>query len=75
MSPRQIYVDSSKLSLVDGFIRNTFTAMIQGMSEDLLKEELVSVSELQDGINGLLRTAEIDGVFSYTFFKANAFAS
>ena len=49
--------------------------MIQGMSEDLIQEELVSSIELNEGINGLLRTAEIDGVFSYTFFRANAFVT
>ncbi|MBX2871979.1 MAG: methyltransferase domain-containing protein [Saprospiraceae bacterium] len=69
VSPRQIYVDRSKPKLVDGFIRNTFTAMIQGMSEDLLQEGLVSRAAYQRGIDGLLRTAVSDGVFSYTFFK------
>ncbi|MEO0333309.1 MAG: SAM-dependent methyltransferase, partial [Bacteroidota bacterium] len=72
VSPRQIYVDGSKPKLVEGFIKNTFTAMIQGMSEDLLSEEILTKSDLQEGIQGLLRTAESDGVFSYTFFKAIA---
>lgn len=70
VSPRQIYVDRSKPSMVEGFIKNTFTAMIQGMSEDLLKAELVSLPGYQKGIEGLLRTTVADGVFSYTFFKA-----
>ncbi|MEM8966598.1 MAG: methyltransferase domain-containing protein [Bacteroidota bacterium] len=72
VSPRQIYVDGSKPKLVEGFIKNTFTAMIQGMSEDILSEEVLTKSDLQEGIRGLLRTAESDGVFSYTFFKARA---
>lgn len=70
VSPRQIYVDSSKPILVEGFIRNTFTAMIQGMSEDILSEGLLTKADLKEGVNGLLRTTESDGVFSYTFFKA-----
>ena len=72
VNPRQVYVDHSKPTLVEGFIKNTFTAMIQGMAEDLLQEKLVSNAELETGINGLLRTTEKDGVFSYTFFKATA---
>lgn len=72
VSPRQIYVDRSKPAMVEGFIKNTFTAMIQGMSEELLKEELLSLSGYQRGIEGLLRTTVADGVFSYTFFKATA---
>ncbi|NRB50601.1 MAG: methyltransferase domain-containing protein [Saprospiraceae bacterium] len=72
VSPRQIYVDRSKPALVEGFIRNTFTAMIQGMSEDLLQEGLVSQAAYHRGIDGLLRTAVADGVFSYTFFKGTA---
>ncbi len=72
VSPRQIYVDRSKPALVEGFIRNTFTAMIQGMSEDLLQEGLVTQSAYQSGIDGLLRTAVADGTFSYTFFKGTA---
>lgn len=72
VSPRQIYVDRSKPTLVEGFIRNTFTAMIQGMAEDLLQERLVSQAAYQKGIDGLLRTAVADGTFSYTFFKATA---
>lgn len=69
VSPRQIYVDRSKPALVEGFIKNTFTAMMQGMSKELLREELLSLPSYQRGIEGLLRTTVADGVFSYTFFK------
>lgn len=72
VSPRQIYVDQSKPILVEGFIKNTFTAMMTGMSADLISEGLVAKTEYELGINGLLRTAEADGVFSYTFFKGKA---
>jgi ubiquinone/menaquinone biosynthesis C-methylase UbiE len=33
VSPRMVYVDSSKPGLVDGFTRKTFTAMIEGIRE------------------------------------------
>jgi len=69
VSPRQIYVDGTRPTLVEGFIKNTFTAMMQGMSEEVLKEGLLSKSDYDLGIEALLRTAESDGVFSYTFFK------
>ena len=69
VSPRQIYVDYSRPNLVNGFIKNTFTAMIQGMSEEIISESILSKGAMEKGIKGLLRTAEKDGVFSYTFFK------
>ncbi|MEM1121201.1 MAG: methyltransferase domain-containing protein [Bacteroidota bacterium] len=72
VSPRQIYVDASKPNLVKGFIKNTFTAMIQGMSEDIIAEKVLSSAEVQLGIKGLLDTADLGGTFSYTFFKAKA---
>ena len=72
VSPRQIYVDNSRPELMEGFIKNTFTAMIRGMSENIIAEKIVSKNEFDKGINGLLRTSEEDGVFSYTFFKAKA---
>ncbi|MEO1258702.1 MAG: methyltransferase domain-containing protein [Bacteroidota bacterium] len=72
VSPRQVYVDNSRPKLVEGFIKNTFTAMISGMSENIIAEKIVTQNELEKGIKGLLRTSETDGVFSYTFFKAKA---
>ena len=73
VSPRQIYVDPTRPRLVEGFIKNTFIAMIQGMSEAAFKAGLLSKSDYDLGIAGLLRTAETDGVFSYTFFKGKGF--
>lgn len=72
VSPRQIYVDDSKPALVEGFIRNTFTAMIQGVSEDAIAAQIVTPVEMQAGVDALLRTASGGGSFSYTFFKATA---
>jgi len=69
VSPRMVYVDSGRPNLVDGFTRNTFTAMIEGVREQAIAEKLINREEFDRGINDLYRTAEEDGVFCYTFFK------
>ena len=69
VSPRMVYVDASKPALVEGFIKNTFTAMIEGVEEKAVNSGLISRDSFKKGINDLYRTAEPDGVFSYTFFK------
>jgi SAM-dependent methyltransferase len=69
VSPRMVYVDSGRPELVEGFTRNTFTAMIEGVEEDALDHGLIDKVEWDRGIQGLHRTAENDGVFCYTFFK------
>lgn len=72
VSPRMVYVDSSKPRLVEGFTKNTFTAMIEGVRESSIEAGLIDEETFDDGIRGLYRTAEADGVFCYTFFKAVA---
>jgi len=69
VSPRMVYVDSSRPHLVEGFIKNTFTAMIEGVGEKAIQQGIVDSSTFEKGINDLYRTTESDGVFSYTFFK------
>ncbi|MEN6440753.1 MAG: methyltransferase domain-containing protein [Syntrophobacter sp.] len=72
VSPRMVYVDAGKPGLVDGFIRKTFTAMIEGVRESAVKSALLDGDAFDAGIRDLYRTAEPDGVFCYTFFKAVA---
>ncbi len=67
-----VYVDASRPSLVDGFIRKTFTAMIEGVRDAAVASHLISREEMDRGIRDLYRTAASDGVFCYTFFKAVA---
>jgi len=69
VSPRMVYVDASKPDLVDGFIRKTFTVMIEGVQNEAVAEGLISRERSEEGIRGLYRTCECDGVFCYTFFK------
>jgi ubiquinone/menaquinone biosynthesis C-methylase UbiE len=70
VSPRMVYVDSSRPRLVDGFTKKTFTAMIEGVREAAIAEGLVHPAVFDRGIKDLYRTAEADGTFCYTFFKA-----
>lgn len=70
VSPRMVYVDSSKPSLIEGFTKKTFTAMIEGVREAAISGALMSATDFDKGISDLYRTAERDGVFCYTFFKA-----
>ena len=72
VSPRMVYVDSSKPALVQGFTKNTFTAMIEGIRKPSLESGIISETDFDRGIADLYRTAEEDGVFCYTFFKASA---
>jgi len=69
VSPRMVYVDSSRPDLVDGFTRKTFTAMIEGVRESAIEAGLATPEAFDAGVRDLHRTAEVDGVFCYTFFK------
>ena len=72
VSPRTVYVDSSKPHLVEGFTKNTFTAMIEGVREPAIQAGLIDGATFDEGIKALYRTTQSDGVFCYTFFKAVA---
>jgi hypothetical protein len=69
VTPRMVYVDSSRPDLVDGFIRKTFTAMIEGVREAAIAAGITDPEAFDAGVRDLHRTAEADGVFCYTFFK------
>jgi SAM-dependent methyltransferase len=69
VSPRMVYVDGSRPEWAEGFTRNTFTAMVQGVREPALAAGLIDAQRFDEGIVGLQRTAQSDGVFCYTFFK------
>ena len=72
VSPRMVYVDSSKPELVDGFTKKTFTAMIEGVRESAIDAGIIDQATFDQGIKDLYRAAAQDGVFCYTFFKAFA---
>src|SRR5215472_4504239 len=70
VSPRMVYVDSSRPDLVEAFTKRTFTAMVEGVRESAISAGLARSEAFDTGIRDLYRTAESDGVFCYTFFKA-----
>jgi ubiquinone/menaquinone biosynthesis C-methylase UbiE len=72
VSPRMVYVDSSRPDLVEGFTKKTFTAMVEGVREAAIGSGMVEPGVFDAGISALYRTAAEDGVFCYTFFKGVA---
>ena len=72
VSPRMVYVDASRPALVEGFTRRTFTAMVEGVREAAIAAGMTTAEDFDAGIADLYRTAEADGTFCYTFFKAIA---
>ena len=69
VSPRMVYVDASRPALVEGFTRQTFTAMVEGVKDAALGRGMMTKEEWDQGIAALYRTCAPDGVFCYTFFK------
>ncbi|MBI9076333.1 MAG: methyltransferase domain-containing protein [Desulfatibacillum sp.] len=70
VSPRMVYVDGSKKELIESFTKNTFTAMVEGVKKQAMEQGLMDSRAWDKGIRALYRSAEPDGVFCYTFFKA-----
>lgn len=72
VSPRMVYADSSRPGYVDGFTKNTFIAMVEGVREQAIGSGSISEEQWESGIRDLYRTTEPDGTFCYTFFKGVA---
>ena len=72
VSPRMVYVDSSRPELVEGFSRNTFIAMVEGVRDRALSLGMMDERTWEKGIADLYRATEPDGTFCYTFFKGIA---
>lgn len=72
VSPRLVYADGSRPALGEGFIHRTFTAMVAGIRDEALRRGLTGEIAFDAGLAALRRTAEPDGSFCYTFFKATA---
>ena len=70
VGPRTVYADASRPELVEGFTKNTFAAMVEGVTQKALEAGMMSTEDWQKGVEGLYRAAEEDGTFNYTFFKA-----
>ncbi len=72
VSPRMVYVDASRPSLVEGFTKLTFTAMVEGVRGPAIAAGMLTGEAFDAGVADLYRSAEPDGTFCYTFFKATA---
>jgi SAM-dependent methyltransferase len=72
VSPRMVYVDDSRPHLVEGFSKNTFIAMVEGVRDQALSMGMVDRRTWEKGIADLYRATEPGGTFCYTFFKATA---
>jgi ubiquinone/menaquinone biosynthesis C-methylase UbiE len=72
VSPRMVYVDSSRPDLVENFSKRTFIAMVEGVREQALAMGLIDEATWKKGIADLYRATEKDGTFCYTFFKGTA---
>jgi ubiquinone/menaquinone biosynthesis C-methylase UbiE len=70
--PRMVYVDDSRPDLVEGFSRNTFIAMVEGVRDQALSLGLVDRPAWEQGIADLYRAAQPGGTFCYTFFRGTA---
>jgi hypothetical protein len=72
VSPRIVYVDSSKPGFVEGFSKNTFIAMVESVKEHALSLNLIDEDTWNKGISDFYRATGEDGTFCYTFFKGRA---
>jgi ubiquinone/menaquinone biosynthesis C-methylase UbiE len=72
VSPRFVYVDASRTEWVEGFTRNTYIAMVEGVRDRALNQKLIDRRAWAKGIADLKASAGANGVFCYTFFKAVA---
>ena len=70
--PRMVYVDDSRPDLVEGFSRNTFIAMVEGVRERALALGLIDEARWDKGIADMYRATEPGGTFCYTFFRGTA---
>jgi SAM-dependent methyltransferase len=72
VTPRTVYVDATRPLLIEGFTRNTFTAMVEGVRDQAIGIGLIDEATWEKGIRDLERTTARDGSFCYTFFKGVA---
>jgi SAM-dependent methyltransferase len=72
VSPRMVYADASRPHMVEGFSKNTFIAMVEGVGDAAVSLGLIDRRAWERGIADLYRATGSDGTFCYTFFKGTA---
>ncbi|HEY4977101.1 MAG TPA: class I SAM-dependent methyltransferase [Gaiellaceae bacterium] len=75
VSPRLVYVDDSRPDLIEGFSKNTFIAMVEGVREQALELGLMDEASWDKGIADMYKATGPGGTFCYTFFKGTALKS
>lgn len=71
VTPKVVYVDKSKPELVDGFIKRTIIAMVEGVKDQAISSGFIGPIQWEKGISDLYKSAENDGTFFYNFFKGS----
>jgi hypothetical protein len=69
---KRVASERRRLAWVEGFTRNTYIAMVEGVREQALATGLSDHPAWEKGISDLKASAGPDGTFCYTFFKAVA---
>lgn len=72
ISPRTVYADAGRPEQVEGFTRNTFIAMVEGVREQAIGSGKLTAEEWDAAVGDLYRAAGPGGTFAYTFFKGVA---
>ena len=72
VTPRVVYVDGSRPEWEEGFSRNTFIAMVEGVATQAIARGLIVEDTWVKGIKALNAATGEHGTFHYTFFKGLA---
>jgi len=72
VSPRLVYSDGSLPEVAEAFVRKIIVPMVAGARQAALDNGLADAATFDAGLADLMRTAEPDGAFCYTFFKGTA---
>lgn len=72
VTPRVVYVDGSRPEWEEGFSRNTFIAMVEGVTSQSVDQGLIAEDTWTKGIQDLHAATGDHGTFHYTFFKGVA---
>jgi SAM-dependent methyltransferase len=70
VEPRMVYVDGNRPDLADAFTLHTFTSMVAAVRSAAVARQVCTPEVFDAGVAALERSAQADGVFLYTFFRA-----
>jgi len=70
VSPRTVYADAFKPDIVHGFSKKTFVAMVAGIKDEAIEQQMISRQRWQQAMEDFNLAVGTKGTFCYTFFKA-----